>query len=339
MSETNTKGNVKDQQHLVSICAVVRNDQDIVEDFLKHLSSLTATWFTFYEILLIDNHSSDDTVEHVTALQDRLPNIRIIRLSRLHSSETAITAALDNSIGDYVVILEPRYDNVQLIQLLIHQAQNGYDVVVVRQDGKRYLWIDRILGNVAYYIAGQIIGSPIDLRDSRYRVYSRRAVNALSQIRRKRRYLKYAGNLIGYKQTFFPVNVVTKGVVRKPIRRLESVSLIIDLVVSNSAMPLRMTSLIGLGASFLGLLYLIYVIGVALVNDNVVEGWLTTNIVMTTMFFFLFLVLTILSEYIARILDETKDEPLYFIEVEYSSKVAPYTRIKEEVNSINVVED
>lgn len=325
------------QQILVTVCAVVRNDADIIDGFVDALSSVLEANFAFYEVLLVDNYSADRTPDLIRAKQAGTPNVRLVRLSRIYSSETALTAALDNSIGDFVIVLEPRYDSVSLVPQLVEHAQSGYDIVVVRQDSeRRYSLLDRVVGGAAYKVAGRIIGQPITLQESRYRCYSRRAVNAIAQIRNKRRYLKYINSMIGFSQSYIeaPPDLETPP---KPVERLETVSLIIDMIVSYSGSPLRGTSLLALSASLLSLLYLGYIFFVTIARDDLVEGWLTTNIVMTVMFFMLFLVLAVLSEYVARILDETKDEPLYFIESESSSTVAPYTRLKQRADSINIV--
>lgn len=329
----------RDAEHLITVCAVIRNDRDMLEAFVRDLSAVLARQFAYYEIVLVDNHSSDDTLQLVRQMEDSVPNLRLIRLSRVHSLETAITAALDNSIGDFVVLLEPRYDDLALIAPLVEQATGGYDIVVVRPDlSTRYDRLGRWFAGVVYALASKMLGNAIRVDDSRYRVYSRRAVNALAQIRRKRRYLKYSNTLIGYSQSHIDAPPQSASSLRKPINRLESLSLIIDLVISNSAAPLRMASLVGLLASFLSLLYIVYIIVVTILRDDVVEGWLTTNTVTTTLFFMLFIILTIMSEYIARILVEAMDEPLYFIESESNSRIAPYTRLKEDGEVVNVVD-
>ena len=329
----------RDQEHLVTVCAVLRNDQDLVESFVTQLSELLDARFAFYEILLVDNRSTDRTPELVEGLQAHTPNLRLLRLSRVFSIETAVTAALDNSIGDYVAMLEPRYDDLNLIPALVTRALEGNDIVVVRQAAtRRYHALDRWMAGLVFTVASQILGQPMRVDETRCRIYSRRAVNALAQIRRKRRYLKYSNALIGYSQAFIQAPAPSESAARKPVQRLETLSLVVDLVVSNSGAPLRGASFIGLLASTLSLFYIMYIFVVTLLSDDIVEGWLTTNLVMTSMFFMLFLILTILSEYVARILDETKDEPLYFIESESNSTVATYTRVKENAESLNVVD-
>ena len=95
-----------------------------------------------------------------------------------------------------------------------------------------------------------------------------------------------------------------------------------DILVSNSAVPLRFASLLGVLASLGNLSYLVYILVVSLLKSHLAEGWLTTSLTNTTMFLAMFLILTIVSEYIARILDETKDQPLYFVESETNSVVS-----------------
>jgi hypothetical protein len=85
---------------------------------------------------------------------------------------------------------------------------------------------------------------------------------------------------------------------------------------------LRFASLLGLVASAANVVYLFYILVVSLIKQRIAEGWITTSLTHTTMFLMLFLILSILSEYIARILDETKEQPLYFVEFETNSTVA-----------------
>jgi hypothetical protein len=75
-------------------------------------------------------------------------------------------------------------------------------------------------------------------------------------------------------------------------------------------------------ASGLNLLYLFYILTVTLVKSRIAEGWLTSSLMHTTMFLLLFIIMTILSEYVARILDESKEQPLYFVESESNSTVS-----------------
>jgi hypothetical protein len=109
----------------------------------------------------------------------------------------------------------------------------------------------------------------------------------------------------------------------KPRQRglLESINLAIDIIVANSKHPLRVVTMLGLLASILNLLYIGYIILVNIFKRNVMEGWTTSSLQNAGMFFFILLILTVISEYIGRILEETKDRPLYYVIDEKTSSV------------------
>ena len=91
----------------------------------------------------------------------------------------------------------------------------------------------------------------------------------------------------------------------------------------------------GVLASFGSLTYLLYALVVALVKNKLAEGWLTTSVVISSMFFCLFIILAVLAEYVARILEESQQRPLYFIELEAESSAAP----ARDQGEFNVVEE
>jgi polyisoprenyl-phosphate glycosyltransferase len=109
----------------------------------------------------------------------------------------------------------------------------------------------------------------------------------------------------------------------------------IDILISHSATPLRWAAGLGVLASLGNLAYLLYVFIVALVKNKLAEGWLTMSVMLSSMFFCLFVILVVLAEYVARILEESQERPLYFIELEAESVVAPL----RERSEINVIEE
>ena len=93
------------------------------------------------------------------------------------------------------------------------------------------------------------------------------------------------------------------------------------LIVTNSTKPLRLVAVMGVIASLLNVLYIVYVFVIALFKKNVAEGWITTSLTHSFMFLFLFVILSVLAEYIAQVLIETRDRPQYFIAEERNSSV------------------
>jgi hypothetical protein len=95
----------------------------------------------------------------------------------------------------------------------------------------------------------------------------------------------------------------------------------IAVIVGNSTRPLRMVGWLALAAAFLNLLYIAYVFAVRMLKTRVAEGWMTLSLQNAGMFLLLFLILAVVTEYVGRILDETRDRPLYYIAEEANSSV------------------
>jgi hypothetical protein len=95
----------------------------------------------------------------------------------------------------------------------------------------------------------------------------------------------------------------------------------VELLMTFSIHPLRWVSLLGLMAGFVNLLYLGYVVAVYFLKKDVAEGWTTLSFQQGVMFFLIFVILTLLTEYVGRILDQSRDQPLYFVSEEQNSSV------------------
>lgn len=320
---------------LISVCLIVRNERQRIEVLLDQLTAMMSDLYQYYELLLLDNASNDGTDQLIAGKLKQMPNIRLMRLSRIYSIDTAVTAALDSAIGDYVILIDVETD-LGVIPQLVEKAQQGNDIVVVRRNLARfYSPADRWAGRILYRFASRLLGYEIVLEDGFTRLFSRRVVNALTQIRSRRRHLKHFGSVVGYRQAYIESD---SGSPITTIKRMEKISSVMTLVVNNSIAPLRFATLLGLTASFLNMLYVVYIVIVTIVREgHLAEGWLTSSITSTIMFLLLFVILAILSEYIGRLLEESKDEPLYFVEYEDHSTVSSYSRTIEQ-EKLNIVQ-
>jgi dolichol-phosphate mannosyltransferase len=153
-----------------------------------------------------------------------------------------------------------------------------------------------------------------------FQVLSRRAVNAVTRFKDHWRQLRLHSSLVGESLGFEFEPIQRRPAVR---RRgfLDSVLLAVDIAVGSSIRPLRFVSALGLAASALNLLYVVYVVVTYLFKAHVQEGWTTTSLQLSGMFFLLFSILTVLSEYVGRVLDESRDRPLYHVAEERNSNV------------------
>lgn len=311
---------------VLSVSVILPSDLEAIESFVRAMLGVLRVQYSYYELLLIDNGLSLGLHSRVQLLQGVLPNVRLIRLSRHYGKEVAIAAALDHCIGDYVVVMDPLTDPPELVPALVARAIAGCDTVVAEPANRRPSRLERYLSGPVYRLASRILGFPLRPDESYFRVFSRRLVNSIIRIRSKSRYLTCLNGSVGLQSCTIFYDAA--GLRHTPSSALRVIGQLIDasdILVSNSATPLRFASFLGLVACGANLFYLFYILGVSLVKARLAEGWLTTSLTHTLMFLLMFLIMTILSEYIARILDETKDQPLYFVESESNSTISSTT--------------
>lgn len=319
---------------LISIGLIVDHHHSELVPWLQRVEAYLHQQLSAYELLVLDNATRDGSDAVLIAQLPQLANLRLLRLSRRSSVDTAVTALVDTAIGDYVVLVEVGQDPA-LIGRLLAAALAGHDIVVTRRNlAAHYGWFDRTIGAALYQLAGRLLAIPLDPNDSFSRVFSRRAVNALTKVRSRRRHLRVLGPSIGFRQSTITLDEPAE---TTRFSRIGKLIALLDLTISTSVAPLRLASLLGVLASLLSALYLGYIVLMTIVRGNALaEGWLTTSLTTTTLFLLLFIILSILAEYIGRLLEEVKDEPLYFIEYEEQSPVNVFTRLldNEELNVV-----
>jgi hypothetical protein len=150
---------------------------------------------------------------------------------------------------------------------------------------------------------------------------SRQAVNALLQVREQNRYLRVLTLTLGYQHEFFPYTLQSRGSGPRVTPWHSEIATAIDLLAANTRHPLRMVTAAGLLGAFLNLLYACYVVFIFIIKPTVAEGWTTLSLQLSGMFFFVCLILAVLSEYVGTILGEVRSRPLYFIAQESNSTV------------------
>jgi glycosyltransferase involved in cell wall biosynthesis len=301
-------------EYMVSVLFVVGNDEAVLADFLAEVRGVLEAHYRFYEIVVADNASTDGSAAVLRHEVGARPNLRWLRLSRENGGEVALAAALDHCIGDYAVVMDLYHDPPALIPVLVEAAARESAVAVGRRTREVLPWLHRFLRRGFFWAANRVLESRIDPDAYSFRVFPRQAVNALTRIKNRRRHLHYFSALAGHKQVAVPFRPVHRRGGRRARSLLGSLGAAADLVLSNSLAPLRWTARLGLLASLLNLLYLVYVFVVALVKERLAEGWFTLSVTSTVMFLCLFLVLAVLVEYVGRILEEAQDRPLYFLE-------------------------
>lgn len=303
----------------VSALVVCQNQQPAIGPFVSDLCRVLEERYTNYEVVLLDNGSTDGTAGAVGKLLGGHKCVRYFRLSRRVDGDTALTAGLDTVIGDYVVTLDPVADPPEEVPAVVDRCRDGADVVVGvdRRPAPRGP-LYRLGRQTFRWLYRRLLRFPVPSNWSTLRCLSRAAVNAITRVRTRRRFLAAVLSETGYTPALYPYDR------RTPAGRTGLASATragLSVLVHHSVAPLRLVSVLGLFGSAASVLYSGYVVVLYLVKRDVMPGWTTLSLQVSGLFFLLFVMLSLIGEYLGRLLEESVDRPLYHLRDEQASAV------------------
>jgi dolichol-phosphate mannosyltransferase len=309
------------QDILISVVAPVYNEEECIEKYILDTLSVLKSNYLNYELILVDDGSTDNSERFIKDIQNKVENIRLLTLSRNYGREIAMSAGLDNSIGDYVVIMDSDLqDPPELIPKLVEKALSGFDVVYaarISRSGESALKI--ITSRYFYKITAKMTGLKIPDDAGDFRVFSRRVVNSINQLKEHNRYMKMLYAYVGFSSVGIPFKRKKRYAGKTKYNYASLINASLDAIISFSNKPLRIVSILSIVLSFILFFTSIGVVLYKLIYSNtIVEGWASTIVLVSFLFSILFIFLSIISEYIGRILLEAKNRPLYYIKEETS---------------------
>lgn len=309
-------------QVLLSVVIVVQGWSDrineVVSDVARHVASLVSD----YEIILIDNGSSGDSVAHYRAMTraDGQPNVQVYRLLNEVQQEVAAWAGVENSLGDYVLVYDPFHENLEPLPQALEAVSQGCEVVLlVNTASHRESAPRRVLRRGYGRLFRMLGGIDLPVEASQFRLMSKRVVSYLLQQPRPAARYRTSPAVAG-----FATAVIRYVAPRRPAGRVgfgRQARHALGLLVSNTTALLRITSSLGLAGAVLNMLYSIYVVVIALTRPNVAAGWTTLSLQQSGMFFLFSLIIFVLTEYAIDHLRNSRTGTAYFLIDEMTSAV------------------
>ncbi len=301
---------------LISVVVPVFNEIEVIDACYARLTGVMQALEDFdYELVFVDDGSSDDTHARLVTFHESDPHLKIVKFSRNFGHQVAVTAGVDEASGDAVVIIDAdMQDPPEVIPQMVGKWQEGFDVVYgvrVRRTGESRL---KLMTAAAFYRLLRRftnIEIPADVGD--FRLMSARAAAQLRKLREKDRFVRGLVSWVGFRQVGLPYERESRlaGETKYPYSKM--LKFAVDGITSFSNLPLKLASWLGYLASFLAFLYLLSVF-VQRALGYTVEGWATIMVAMLFMGGVQLICIGIIGEYIGRIFNETKGRPMYVIE-------------------------
>ncbi|WP_109124201.1 glycosyltransferase family 2 protein [Dyella sp. C11] len=298
------------------------NEAAVLEIFHARLGRVLDELPLDCEVLYIDDGSSDNTWQLIEDLAARDARTSALKLSRNFGKEAALTAGLDHVDADAAVVIDADLqDPPELIPSLVERWREGFDVVYATRTAREgETGFKRFTSALFYRSMERVSDTRVPRDTGDFRLLSRRALDALRQLRERQRFMKGLFTWIGYRQTavYYLREPRQAGTTKWNYWRL--LQLAIEGFTSFSTAPLRLATWVGVLASLLAFLYGAWVFGKALFFGDPVHGYPSLMVVILFMGGVQLLALGVIGEYLGRNYAESKQRPLYFIEERRSAR-------------------
>ncbi|MPW37471.1 glycosyltransferase family 2 protein [Vibrio sp. B1Z05] len=300
----------------VSIVIPCYNESEVIDTTVQELLSVTSNIANYqFELIFVNDGSADDTEAKLLVHNKAHDNIRVISFSRNFGHQQAVSAGLDVSTGDAVVLIDADLqDPPKLIEDMIAKWEEGFDVVYgtrASRDGESKFklitakWFYRLLNYLSE------VKIPLDTGD--FRLMDRQVVDHLIAMPEKSRFIRGMVSWIGFNQTSisYERNARFAGESKYPLTKMLKFG--IDGILSFSVKPLKLSIMMGFMCSGVAMLMMLYSVYIRLMTDHWESGWASLLVAILFIGGVQLISIGILGEYIARIYNESKDRPLYII--------------------------
>ncbi|MCA3708859.1 MAG: glycosyltransferase family 2 protein [Phenylobacterium sp.] len=299
----------------LSLVIPMHNEAEVLPTTLAAVHAALDGLGLEYEIIGVDDGSTDETFAVLSRLAEADPRLRGLRLSRNFGKEAALSAGLDHCDGDMVVPIDADLqDPPSLIADFITLWEAGYDVVYgVRTERRSDTFFKRATAGVFYRVFNRISDVPIPGDTGDFRLMDRAVVEALRALPERNRFMKGLFAWVGFRQVGVPYARPERAAGTTSFNGPRLFRFALDGITAFSTAPLRVWSLVGLAGAAAALGYALFLIVHVLVRGRDIPGYASLMVVLLLFSSFQMIALGVFGEYLGRMYQEIKGRPLYII--------------------------
>lgn len=303
------------ERPLHSVVVPVFNEADGIDAFHQRCAAVLSAIGDRYEIIYVDDGSTDTSWPRLLAIREGDPQVRLIRLSRNFGHQIAISAGLEHAGGDTVTVIDADLqDPPEVIARMVDDWREGADIVYgVRTIRRGESRLKRATAKLFYRTMRSLadVHAPVDVGD--FRLLSRRATDALVSMPEHHRYVRGMVAWLGYDSTTvaFERDPRFTGETKYSLGKMMGFA--VDGILSFSIRPLRVATWVGLLASIAAFVTAIVLILLRLFGDVPVQGWTSLAVLILLASGVQLVTIGALGEYIGRIWTEVRGRPLYLV--------------------------
>lgn len=295
------------------------NEEQVLPKLLERLKGILKSLDGTAEILLIDDGSADKSYDLLQQQFQKDSRFKVIKFSRNFGHQNAVTAGLDQTLGEAVIIMDADLqDPPEVVFDLIKQWQAGFDVVhAVRQSRQGESWFKLTSANFFYRFLEKITETKIVRNAGDFRLMDQKVVKAFRTLKEKHRFIRGLSCWIGFKQScvLYERHARFAGKTKYPLKKM--ISLAVNAITSFSDWPLRLSFFVGSIISFICMLAIVGIILAKVFTNWFIPGWTSMMVILTFFNGVIMIMLGLMGIYIGKIFQEIKGRPLYIIEAEH----------------------
>ena len=301
----------------ISVIVPMYYEEKVAEECYKRLTACLQKLTDYtYEIIIIDDGSKDKTLEILENIASKDDKVKVISFSRNFGHQAAVTAGLKHVSGDAIIIIDADLqDPPELIPQMMQLWEQGNEIIYAKRKKRKGESPFKLLSAKLFYqILNALSDTEIPKDTGDFRLVDRKVVDTINNMPEHNKFLRGLFSWVGYKQIPFEYEREERfaGKTKYPLRKM--LKLASDGIISFSTKPLKLVGLLGFISIVISILILIYaLLSYFLKLNQLSDGWIY---IMVAIIFFpgvQLLSIWIMSEYIGRIYDETKQRPQFII--------------------------
>ncbi len=296
-----------------SIIAPIFNEIESLPELHRRISEVMGKTGEEWEMVLVDDGSTDGSSDMIREMAKKEPQIRPVIFARNYGHQIAVTAGMDFSRGDAVIIIDADLqDPPEVILELISKWREGYQVVYAqRAEREGETWFKLATASAFYKLIYRITDVKIPMNTGDFRLLDCQVVQVMNSMRERHRFLRGMSAWVGFKSIGVSYKRAARfaGKSKYPLKKM--LKLALTAITSFSFLPLQIATWLGVGSISLSILGLIAMIILRLTGSQFLVGQTATLFAIIFLGGVQLLSLGILGEYIGRIYDEVRGRPLY----------------------------
>ena len=303
-------------QPVYSVVIPSYNEQEVIAETYARLSNVVTGMGETYELIFVNDGSTDKTAHIVAEFCEKDPTVRLINFTRNFGHMSAISAGMENARGQAVFVIDADLqDPPEVFPEMAAKWKEGYHVIYGKRiERKGESIFKRLSARIFYRFLRRMTSVDLPPDTGEFRLIDRKVCDAVNKLPEKSRYIRGLVSWVGFKQ--IPIEYVREerfaGVTKYPLRKM--ITFAMDAITSFSYKPLKLATMLGFSISLLSFLYILYVIYQRFFTDRTITGWASTIAAILFTQGIVLMILGLMGEYIGRIYTELQNRPNYIIQ-------------------------